>query len=446
MIHISQFYPCSEVNLACELYYICELGKYSYLKYGQMLSLDGVILDKSLKKCPYIWQYFRFAVKSAWVCNVGRLGEGFFPNKDYPIIYDDDNVANYFIVGDVVPYDREDSERRKADNIYNFSTPLKTRATIGIVNDEVWEFSIGGFCSDDFTSNNKLFNGRHGDQAWVSMAAMVAVERQFKKSPSIFNVKIDNRCTMSMTALSYLFLLADSTLCFKDWLNIEINGVGEPDQLQLGYISWYIVGRDRGMCDREYSGVEKFNYLKKLNIRPGDIVLYYERNKGHRLDCIKEIKCCHFAKILSVTSMEVALELINTTSPYFNGKKTFENHSTSSKALYMGVYPYETFNTTKITRQMSDVGVEYMLYKELGVIVPLGEASDVKSIYVTDGKKVDILKVPQNDFVYWMLKDYNYEFNEDRFIQNVLGGVVPLRTRYLNGEELEDFYYERRDV
>ena len=45
MKHIEQIYNCLKIEIACELYYVCELGKYLYYYHNEPLSLDGIELS-----------------------------------------------------------------------------------------------------------------------------------------------------------------------------------------------------------------------------------------------------------------------------------------------------------------------------------------------------------------------------------------------------------------
>ena len=53
-----------------------------------------------------------------------------------------------------------------------------------------------------------------------------------------------------------------------------------------------------------------------------------------------------------------------------------------------------------------------MLYNEGYFIVPLDACTDVSEQWVTNGVTSDKLLLPQNDLIYWILKDYDVQFND----------------------------------
>ena len=113
------------------------------------------------------------------------------------------------------------------------------------------------------------------------------------------------------------------------------------------------------------------------------------------------------------------------------------------KKMYMGIMPYESLRYQTQTLSLLDVGIEYMLYNEGYFIVPLDACTDVSEQWVTNGVTSDKLLLPQNDLIYWILKDYDVQFNEQRFLARYFSKSEPLYTRYMRGETLEDCYYAK---
>jgi hypothetical protein len=113
--------------------------------------------------------------------------------------------------------------------------------------------------------------------------------------------------------------------------------------------------------------------------------------------------------------------------------------------MYLNDIPYQQLRTTKRDIAMTDVGVGYYLQAEKYFIVPLDCSDDLSITRVSDGKRKDTLLLDQNNLTYWILKDYNYQFNEERFLDKYFKDSVPLYTRYMRGEELEDRYYYKDD-
>lgn len=444
-IHIGQVYTCSQVDLACELYYICELGKYSKLNYGKALSIDGVVLSSCLKK-SIIWDYFRMAVDEGWLVETGVDEQELLITAMHPIDLDKNEIANYLYGLDPVKFDADDIQKRRVDYEYDMRTPVKAQISFEVMTDHAWKWSINGLDGNYFNVNNTSLNHNRADQSWLSLIAMVAIHRLFTGVPDILGLEFSSNTVLNTMAVSYVMLLEEYTQALTGWCQYILNdSIPIKNQLQLGYTSWYARGRDLGLCDRWYSGKEKFEYMKKLDIKTGDLVMYYEREKAQKMNYVKSIFGCHLAKITYLTDDSIGLELINTNKPYFQGKEEFDNNTVIVKNMYMGKPPYTKLSTTKVSHSLADIGVEYYLYSEKYFIIPLSESDDTRITRVSDGSRKDTLVLDQNNLTYWILKDYNYEFNEQRFLDKFFKNEEPVYTRYMRGEVLEDYWYYSDD-
>lgn len=440
-VHVSQFYSCSKVKLACELYYICELGKYSTIQHNQPVDLQGVVLTSGLKK-SLLWDYFRMSVSNGWLVNTCIAEEELAITVQHPLGLDKTNHRNLMLTTEVVEYDKEEATQRRQDADFDLRTPVKSQVSFERMEPSLWLWTSKGKDGKGFSVNNKSLNHNFADMAWVSLVAMVAVHRLFEQEPNMLAISFSGNMLINSMALSHLMVLDSMTQCMRGWVFYEFDStVNDNTKLQLSYFAWYSIGREFGMLDRWYNGKEKFRYMQQLDLQPGDIVLYYEREPEQKMNYIKSIAGCYVAKIVKVNSRDIELELINTTMPRFAGKEAFDDHSMAAKMLYSDKKPYETMRTSRQTKSMADIGVEYMLYSEHYFIVPLSHASDMIPTRVTDGTREETLLLDQNNLIYWILEDYEYEYNRERFLDRYFKGIEPVRDRYLRGDELERSYY-----
>lgn len=441
-IHISQFYSCSKVRFASELYYICELGKYCRVEHGHSVDMAGVALTSGLQK-SILWDYFRMSVLNGWLTNTGVPAEEIAVTAQHPLTLDKTNHRNLLLTLGAVEYDKEEATNRRQDPDFDLRTPTKSQVSFEKMEPSRWVWSAKGFDGKGFSVNNKSLNHNFADMAWVSLVAMVAVRRLFNRDgPRELLLRFSGNMLINSMALSHLMVLDSMTQCLKGWVSYEFDEtVPQKTQLQLSYFAWYSIGREMGMVDRWYNGREKLKYMRQLGLEEGDIVLYYEREPEQKMNYIKSIAGCYVAKIVSVNSRDLELELIHTSMPKFAGKEAFDDHTMAVKMMYTENKPYETIRLSRVSMSMADVGVEYMLYSEHSFIVPLNHATDVVETRVTDGVREETLLLDQNNLIYWILEDYEYEYNRDRFLSTYFNGIVPVRDRYLRGEVLEKSYY-----
>lgn len=444
-IHIGQVYSCSQVSLACELYYICELGKYSKLLHNKSISLDGVILDTCLKASP-IWDYFRMAVDEGWLVNTGVSQDELVITVQHPLDFDTTTIVNFLYTTDAVERDEEDIKKRRASYDYDQRTPIKKQVSFEFMTDDAWKWSVNGYEGKNFIVNNNALNHNRADQSWLSLIAMVAIHRLFTGSPNKFGIELSSNAVLNVMAISYILLLDDETQALTGWCTYLLNDtIPTMTQLQLGYDAWYAKGRDLGLLNKWYSGKEKYEYMKKLDLQTGDLVMFYEREKAQKTNYVKSIAGCHLAKITYLTDDSIGLELINTVKPYYQGKEEFDDNTTIVKNMYCGKPPYLHLSTSKVSYSLADIGVEYYLYTEKYFITPLEDSDDYKITRVSRNGQADTLLLDQNNLIYWILKDYDYEFNEQRFLDRHFKNEEPCYTRYMRGDELENYWYYHDD-
>lgn len=442
MIHVSQFYSCSSVRLACELYYICELGKYLKYKYGECISLDGVLLHNDLKKAK-LWDYFRLAVDEGWIVNHGLDAERIAITLQFPLKYDTDAISNRMMCLEPVGFDSEEHHVRQLNVDYDFRHPKKFQVSFKSMDNGVWLWTMHGEDDSKFIENNKAFNHSRADQSWLSLIAMVAVDRLYGTNVSRLLLLFDNQTILNPLAVSYVMLLTEYTNCLTGWCYFSFtDGVDDSTRNQLGYTAWYAKGRDLGMLSKFYNYKEKLEYMKELDIVEGDLVMCYERNRQQKHNYVKSIVSCHLAKVLEIGSTYIYLELINTTKTYFHGKEDFDDKTIAVKKMFSNKLPYAELRTEKRRFDFLDMGIEYMMYGEKYFMITLSESDDAKVARVSDGVRKDTLLLDQNNLVYWILEDYGYSYNKERFIQKYFTNGEPLRDKYMRGETLnEDWYY-----
>lgn len=440
--HISQVYPCSEVSFACELYYICELGKYFKYNYGRQLSLDGVILDKHLRKASHVWDYFRMAVDEGWVCDTGLSNFDVEITVQNPIQATTKQVLNVLMTCEEVSYDAEDNVKRRNSQSYNFRTPKLAQISFSSKSDDTWIWNIKGENEQNFSVNNNSVNSSLAKQAWLSLVAFVAVERVMTGKPDTLVLSFNMSIASNDMALSYLTLLFEKSNCFYGWVYLHYDeSVPAKTKLHIEYLAWYANGVDLGMLETFYSAKQKLDYMDKKDIKVGDIVFLYERDMIQKLNFVKTISGCHFCIVRQINKNSVTLQSCNTVKTYCQGKYDFDNNTTIVKQMWIESKPYEKFNSSIKTFDLNDLGVSYMMRSEKYLMLSLDETADERITCIKEDGEIKWVNLPQNDFIYWVLKDYNIEFNEEKFLSTYFRDSKPLKQLYDDGESLPEKYY-----
>lgn len=425
-VHISQFYFCPRLASAVEMCYAVELSKYLYQE-GYVLSLDGVQLPEVLKGSRY-WDYFRIAVDEGWIVNVVPT-IGLEISIEYPVNYTSD-LRNVLCVEEPVPLDMDDVNKRKMDAEYNFRTPVRSEVAISKKNEEGWLWEYVGEMQN---KNMRTLVSAGADTCWISFVAYVGVQRYLTGAPQQLVICISNEMAITPFIMSGLINLVESP-AVSGWCNYYINNsVSNDDVLHLGFSAWYWKGEEQGMLKRWFSVQEKLDKLKELNLQVGDVVGVYKRYVKQQQDNMKRIIGFKVGIIREITDKGIKLCLLNTKKTLCQGDLDYQNFSMATKQLYMFENPYKEINTSIESIDWLDIGVEYAMYNEGTFIIPLDDDdSRTMHVYDAEGKPVEV-ELSANNLTYWILKDYDVDFNEERFLQRYFPNDIPLRTEMLGG-------------
>lgn len=418
-IHISQFYSCSEVQISTEMLYIAELGKYLYLNYNKPLSIDGVILNSVLKK-SVLWDFFRLAISKGWIVDTNLPSYETDITYQFPIDWTTTKFKNFYFTTDGVVFDSVDTVKRSQDAEYNYSTPVPTQVCFTKMTDEAWYWTINGSSSQDSMINSASFNTTCASKAWISMIAMVAVERLMTGKPKILGIEFPYVIAHNQLALSDFLVLIDETDALTGWVLYSYeSSISDKTQRQLGYEAWWYRGREKGLLDKWYKPKEKYLYLTNtLKLGVGDVVLLYERNYLTQYNYVKSIDNCHVAIIRYVDSSLLGLEIINTVKTKYGAEVAFQSQPIAVRNMYCGTSTYKEWNSKERGFDLKDIGVEYLMYTEKFFIIPLDEADDLVEMDVSDNNgRSGRYILHQNDAIYWLLKDYNIDFNEEGYLK-----------------------------
>ncbi len=437
--HISQIYPCSKVELPCEVYYMIELGKYLTYYHQEPLSVKGVIFADGLENSK-IWQYFKIAIEEGWVVDTG-LGTDLISityNNELTITSAD--IVNLLLTTEDCPFDAVEHEKRK-DATYALRTPKLTPISFAVQTPKAWLWNIEGENKQNITKNNKML-GALAEQSVVSLLAYVAISRVKTGQPTQFLLEFDFQSLVLPMTLSYFILLDEETPALRGWTTLHIDDSVSPEnELQIGYAAWYIKGKDKGELSRHYTLTEKKEKLKQEGIGVGDIVLMYKRKLRQHNNYFKDIESCRVCKILSLNGREMQVEYINTVKTYAQRYIDFISTPPEVQQMYSNK-PYLTLNTSVEKLDLGEVGVGYCLFAEEYLLLPLSEANDVKVQIVDVEDPSYKLRLTQNDLIYWIFSDYDYAYNKEHFLAQNFKTKEPLYERYKKGDTLADYQYE----
>ena len=387
-VHISQLYPCSTIKIGSELYYICELAKYLKNE-DKQLDLDGVIISKGLSK-SHFWNYFLSKIKEGLITGANI--------KSLPAFIEVEGVQDI----DLTDENHEPIFKEKTD--------------------DMWLWTLRGNSSDDETKNSLRLNGTLRSHSWVSLTAMVAVHRLLHNNvPKKLRMEFDNSITYQNMAVSDIILIKEETEAFGDWVELQID-----NELQSYYEAWYQRGYDQGYFREFVYAKDKFEFMKSHNYFVGCPVFLYQRENKRKGDPIKAIKNCSIAIIREMSKSKVVLDVLSTKETRYMAYLRYENFSPEVKQMYNNRNPFKKVNVHRETFDLLDLGVDMLMYKEEWFIsdvnkddmVVLSDVKDVNVVEENDGYLEEDpihIELSSQQAVYWVLKDWGVEFDEEKY-------------------------------
>lgn len=435
-VWLSEIYSCSKVVLPTELYYICELGKYMYINYSKTLSLKGVVISKELYNVRN-WDYFRIAYNKGWLVDV-EVPQSILDITIQKPIDLKNRILNLYLVGDFVPYDSLDTERRNRDISYDFQNPRKTGVRFKEISDECIIFTVEGNNAQDSAENSKTFEKDKHSKAYLSLVAKVHIDRFFTGKPRNFLLEFSFSVAQKRMLITEFLLLGEETNALKGWCMYRFNEhISQDVRNQKGYESWYHKGLELGYLNRPYTVKEKLEHLHKKDIKKGDVVLLYTREFWSKIDYVKTISSCSIAIVKDITKKDIKLEVFIKDRTRYGFNKYLEKQEQTIQDMYFRTGVEKATMTKNI--DLLDVGVEYMMHDELHFIIPLDQSNDLMELDVCNshGDSGKYL-FSQNEAIFWLLKDYDVKFNESRYKDKYFNGRVSAYETFMSGYALPD--------
>lgn len=430
IVQLSEIYPVQEIKLASELLYVCELAKYFYIHHQTQLSIDGVVLNDSLKKSRY-WAMYRVAVTNEWLTNAVNP-QSVAVTELNPVYFR--NVSNILVTEEPVTFNEVDWKKRQEDLQYDRLTPVPVQVFFSSIDSDKVVWTKDGLSDDHSITHSTSFFSKDASQRLTSLVAYVAVERFFSSNPFQFVFNCDSFVAHTQLAMADIVILIERTNALDNWFVLKYT-CGIEAEKRIGYEAWWFRGYELGYLSKEYEREEKIAYAKQLDLKVGDVICYFERDASHKNNYVKEIKSSNFAIIKEITKKGITISRVLTMKLPYQRKKEFDALKMSEKAMFGGKYKTDSFSQDTMTIEWNELGVEYAMYDELKFITPVQLDSRTTMPVMSKKELKEVLvEVDAANFIYWILSEYEVEFNKERFDARYLNGNKPTYERWLDAE------------
>ena len=416
MVHVSQFYPCTEIKSYAELQYVIELGKQLYYRGQGGLSINGVTVKDALMDCAY-WSYFLVALNKGWLTQYsGSRG-----------LYSELSVLNVFMV----EYQQDAPDLLLQENQENDEfSPKVSEVYVRRVGDKEqdWEWTLRGSVAS--MVNSLSMANPNKQMAWVAFLAFVAVERYLTGVPRTLFISISGSVTLAPYVLANFHNLVEGTNCVPFLKYSYDKTVSTTTELNLGYEAWYYRGVIMGIAGKYYTAAEKQERLKALDLQVGDLAFMYIRKVSVQGSLVNPIVSFYPVVIQEINDNGIRYLKINNRRTKCQGVLDFAHYTDETKAAYYNHNPHIEQNLSMESTGWHKLGVEYCLDREEYVITPCYNDDIVEmAVEDTTGKPVTV-QMSATDLLYWICRDFEIPFNEQRFLDRYFKNTYTLYEQY----------------
>lgn len=429
-MHLKTFYDIRVVNTVTELYYITQIGKHLHEYYNDTLDLSGVVFDERVVN-TLIGNSLKFAIKRGDIinCNV---------KFDSEIIVTGKNNTWENILITEIPFDELPIEQPSPDSLGS-PRMISVRLNWNTDCDEV----IFSHICDEYDSQNINNLNKHinNSMRFISLISYVAVKRVMEYPKLKFEIIAKDGY---VSYILHPYILIERSSAIDKWVTINKSNLSVKDTKELGCDAWYRIGEDMGYFDDNAypDGIPndtKLEYLQKMDLQVGDVVLLIHRKAGQKTSPVKPIDGVTVGILKEInTNTEfvdsgISVDVIGTLQTKYIRQQEYNNSSETQKMSYPPTYSPTDGRLISEKYNWADIGIDYCSLLELDILTTLQKGTYATITDMIAGKKVSV-HTDIFEYVYWICKDYGFKFNEERYKERYLPFSIPLYERFISGE------------
>lgn len=375
----TDFKTYSEFNLALALAKACSL-------YGKVFDMSMMTIDKSILP-DSAFKQFKELISEGCICvdegEVDGEEKEIAPNKDVGYFR---NILLYNVISDKAEWSFEWANANYGSDLYTFMVYEKMGYSIMNV---VATFLIRKYLGIE--DSQKLF------------------------------IKISHNMSKNVFTYINIYSCRASMKWFASLIDLEVSD-SSKNPVDLDYM---VFCNNSYMSHKYkyYTDAEKVEILKKLGIEVGSILVLWERKGMCENSIFGRIKSASIVRLDEIgdTFLGFAGVALNKTKEEV--RKEYYDIPSEKRYLFSDILTKEPV-ANAYTKSYMYVGIDEYFKDEEYILTKLDQSEKVVKLVTIDGneKSVEMRGV---DAIYWLLRQYNIEFDVDLY-----------REMYCNGEEL----------
>ena len=214
---------------------------------------------------------------------------------------------------------------------------------------------------------------------------------------------------------------------FKDLIRVKLynNTVPMDEEFLL-----FNIAREGAGRNRYFSLSEKLDLIESMGIKEGQIMTLYQRRKISESNKRGGIETAYIMRIDEITENMIFFSSVGIPNTKEELRRAYDNISEEVRHKYDDLLTKKPHISIK-SFEINDIGIHDFFLDEEYFLMPLSSDDIISKLVTIDG---EVKEVPMNEIncVYWLLRQYEVEFDYELF-----------KDTYNDGEDLlYDFYYD----
>ena len=211
----------------------------------------------------------------------------------------------------------------------------------------------------------------------------------------------------------------------KEYVELDVDLTGYSVDLDYSIFcnNGYVAGHNK-----PHTVSEKLGFMKKFGMVEGSLLVLWHRERMNENNPFGKIVSASIIRLDEIGDTYLGVTKISLNRTKEEVEADYYDIEESKRHLYVDLLdkkPYQEATELGI----HSLGVDNYFYDEEDYITLLDDTAQVTKLVTIDGEKVHV-EMSNTDAIYWLLRQYDIEFDRELFKEMYFGDDIPLWDKY----------------
>ena len=211
----------------------------------------------------------------------------------------------------------------------------------------------------------------------------------------------------------------------KEYVELDVDLTGYSVDLDYSIFcnNGYVAGHNK-----PHTVSEKLGFMKKFGMVEGSMLVLWHRERMNENNPFGKVVSASIIRLDEIGDTYLGVTKISLNRTKEEVEADYYDIEESKRHLYVDLLdkkPYQEATELGI----HSLGVDNYFYDEEDYITLLDDTAQVTKLVTIDGEKVHV-EMSNTDAIYWLLRQYDIEFDRELFKEMYFGDDIPLWDRY----------------